>query len=278
MKQKTRAPLFACLLVVCSTVPAFAIKGWRLQQTSDFYGDQVAYISPEVIVIETKKLGIKLFMTAPDYHITGINYGSKSYARLSQAECKSELLLSNHAQSFVHKKFGKDTVAGVATDKYVLENKERPSVKKSVPASTIGGKTYNTVFWVAPQIKVPMKLADMMMSMMQLPHGLGLPMRMMQYSGKGTEIITLDTRKVEKVTFPADLLTIPKGYTKVKDEMTLMFSDDQNSDLDGILRTARKGVKKPGSEPWVPPSGGEPVSIPGGPLHSNASKSKPSWH
>lgn len=268
MSQKTCIPFIACLLALICQLPSFALKGWKLHQTSDFYGDQVTYVSPEMIVIETKKMGIKLFMTAPDFNITGVNYGSKSYARLSSSECKSELLGNARSQHFAHKKFGRDVVAGMNTIKYGVENSERPTVKTLVPASTIDGKTYNTLFWAATDIKIPVQFTDMMSSMMQVPHGLGVPMRMMQYTGKGTEIVSLDTKKAELVTIPADLTVIPKGYVKVKDEMSLLFSDSPDDDLDNILRHAQKGVRKP-STPWVPGAdAGNIGEIPGGPLHS----------
>ncbi len=214
--------------------------GWKFDQVSDFYGKQTAYLGKKGIRLTSEKMGITFVMTAPDWRVSAYNVKNKTSMTMPYAQWRKNFFGLRRVPAQANgplKKGGAGIVGGVKACQYFADDIHRPFVKvnSKIKQPAAAGKLYNTEFWVAPDIKPPLPLTELLTEAVSIPNGMGLPVRMIQYNSNGRALISLDTRKCQRMNIDPAVFAVPKGYKKVKDEMMLLLNEDSDSDLAGLL-------------------------------------------
>lgn len=130
-----------------------------------------------------------------------------------------------------------EAVAAVPAIQYLANNSRlRMRGGKSAGGSgRSGGQAYNTELWVAPTIKSPPQLAEMMEGLTSTAFERGFVMRVINILGPGQRLTALDTVKAERKTTSATEFETPKGYRKAADELSLMMDEDAGREAEALL-------------------------------------------
>lgn len=258
------------MTALCSAfmLPALAIPGYRLHQTSEFYGESTAEISASTMRLQAPKYGLKLHIAKPDYTMTAVNDRNKFYAVLPVKQWCG-FMTNQHPLRTISEprvlKRGTAKIAGLDTQEYWVNCANRPSVKQPGAGPWHDGLSYNTQYWVTKKISPPPDAYQIFTKALNMPADLGYPVRMVQYNQDGRKFVTFDTKLVERCNV-ADKLAVPKGYAKAKDEMTLLVGGSADSealaallsDDDDLSLFAGPGSKSGGAargkvvRGWVP--------------------------
>lgn len=214
--------------------------GWKFDQTSDFYGKQTAYLCNKGIRLSSEKMGITFVMTAPDWRVAAYNVKNKTCIDMPYSQWRKTFFGQKRrpgAATGPIKKGGTALVGGLTACQYFGEDIHRPSVKPGckLKQAGAGNKLYNTEFWVVPSIKPPLPLTELLTEAVAMPNGMGMPVRLIQFNSNGRTLVSLETKKCERISIDPAIFSIPKGCKRVKDEMMLLLNEDSDSDLASLL-------------------------------------------
>lgn len=222
---------------------AFAAKGFKLIQNSDYYGEQVTVVTPRFIKVSAPGYGVTLAMNAPDFKVTAVNDQTKTFSVLTYDTWQNQIL--NMKQRTRHpdcvKRTG-GTIAGMKTMEYFVQDGSRRGQFKKHPHMSVGAKTYNTQLFTTDEIKVPTQFLDVFTVAAEMPNNVGFPLRLVKFSPTGKQTVTYNTRRVER-TEVAEKFAVPKGYKRATDEMAVFFGD--TSEISDLLGQPSGGKKLP---------------------------------
>jgi hypothetical protein len=251
--------LFA--LITLWMQPAVAVPGYRLHQSSEFYGDSTAEVTTKSIRMQSSKLGLTLHVAAPSFSMTAVNTQNRQYALLPMEQWQGFLHDRNprgYAQNRMVKR-GKTKIAGVEADEWWVNTGRRLPVVAKDAGPWLNGESYNTKYWVTKKISPPADTYGVFSAALGMPTELGYPLRMEQFTTNGRKFVTFDTHKIERCDV-AEKLPIPAGFARTNNEMALLVgSGFQSEALSALLNdddddSAKKNPKATPGEArgWVP--------------------------
>jgi hypothetical protein len=216
--------------------PAWAVPGYKLYQTSDFYGESIAEVSTQSMRLQSSRLALKLHVAKPDYGMTAINDRNKQFARIPLSKWTG--FIEDRGGPAISKdvvKRATTKICGIPVDEYWVNAPRRDRVtNKNAKDLYYNGRAYNTHYWVAGQIHPPEKSYEIFSSALGMPASLGFPVKMIQYNGDGRAFTTFDTKRIERGDV-SDKLPVPAGYKKASDEMALLVGGADTSKIAELL-------------------------------------------
>ena len=260
----------ACALW-CSVLPAAAERGWKLEQTSDYYGRQTVYLGKRGAVVVLEQLGVTWQVIGPRWRFRGFNTRARTYIDQDYMQWrKSHPVLEGKATAGTQKRVGQDVVAGLRVEKYYFDDPGRalvnPNAKVKQPGA--GDRLYNTAAWFARDIEPPLPVAELMMAAFRGSGGLGVPVRVVQFNSTGKTLTAMDTLRSQPFEINAALFKVPHGYKRVSDEMILMLDQGADSEFAELLGDGF-AERKSASPPLKPVGAANARSAKGGPGSSS---------
>lgn len=255
-RQVLAGALVAVFGFVAGAQPGWAVRGYKLQQTSDFYGDSTLLVTPKSMKLLATKMGITVYTRFPETNLVAWNDQNHQYINLSQKQLTGEFLggFAKEAPRYRYVKLGSTKIAGCPADVYLVDSLANKHPKK--PTFTrVNGVTYNAKYCVTKAIKVPTDLFMLYSHSIGVPGELGFPLRMEQYDVDERPVMTFDTKKIERAEVD-EKIRIPKGYVKAQDELSLLMGSTKTgkmaalgADLDALFGDKEEEKQRLG---WVP--------------------------
>lgn len=249
--RRTRAlvslllPLFAlanmspCFAVDAKASAKTSVDCWVLHQSSNFLGNVKMTIGGTATSLYLEKLGIESFADDKMTEVLILNHRDKTFLQEPRSQWKKraekyKAKSKQSASNFKGFKMSKGVKAKVAgTDCMFFEVK---AIKKD---GTLEPQEMRKQIWVSDTL-VPgkgvakqfvLEILRVFAQLDELPSTMGVLMRVK--ADKGRKLVTmLDTYKVEKSKTSIEM-KVPKGYHRVKDEVSLLWGDDSGSDMFG---------------------------------------------
>ncbi len=240
-KRTLRAALSAvslfCLSCACGYLPARADEsGWVLTQRSSALGDQYVYLTASGIKIINPRQGIGFIIKAPNWDVLCFfNDQTRSYYPLSYAQWKAKLASKKESLSQIQWTRGKtSTIAGLRATQYQM--------KKSAGAPARGPNDWLTAeYWVANEIKVSPKLADLLSTVYGTPDNMSVPLKLIYKTVDGRNGAILDTYRQQITSIPASYFSSPTGYQLAKSEVAVMVTNEHRQLLEDLAKDLGRG-------------------------------------
>lgn len=244
--------LLASYMAVFCCLPAVAKKesGYKMTQYSDYWGPQTCYVTGNGMWLTSPKLGLTMFLKAPNWKVICFNSKNKTYITCGHREW---------AQKFVGP-MGDRSLKSDETRKTVEEWKVSlskgifPKVGSRITESiTIGGTkdicgrqalqffmvgsqqalfppyAKNCEFWVIPNLKLDEGVIRTLSELGGIPPGIGLPLEVSRHMGKGKTLTQFKTSKIEPMMVDESIFKLPAGYKLADDEMALLTDETNTS-------------------------------------------------
>ena len=203
-------------------------SGWVLTQRSKELGDQYVYLSQSGLKIVNPRQGVGLAAKAPNWDVSFYNEKTRLYYRLTFDSWRRKLEARSRApRNISWRKTKAGSVAGLKATRYVATN---PMAQRS------SNQWVSAECWVADQIKVPAKLAEMLTTAYGLPTTQLVPLRVMYTDANGREETFLDTYQQQTTPLPDSYLTAPSGFRLAKSEAEVMMTEENRQLVNDIAR------------------------------------------
>ena len=186
-------------------------KGWVLKQSSQMPGNQVAFICPKGMKVES--LNYMTIVCPPNFSTFLYNKRSKIYAETTYAQLQAEFSNRKHGQNDV-RAGATGTVAGLKSRQYFVDKTQH------------GRKWTRAEFWTTGEIKVPEQLTEYWCRLCEIPAGYGVPLRVIRLhkdKRKGTTM--LDTVSAQRAPISSSTFKCLTGYKQVADKMSVMMGE-----------------------------------------------------
>lgn len=226
------------LVAFCLLPSKAGASGWVLTQRSKEMGDQYVYLSPNGLKCVNPRQGVGLVARAPSWNVFFYNEKTRLYYSLTFDSWRRKLEARRRApRNIAWRKSQSGNVAGLKATKYVASNSTASSVGR-------GNAWSSADCWVADQIKVPQRLAEMLTTVYGLPTTQAVPLRVTYTDLNGREETILDTYQQQSTPVPDSYLTAPSGYKLAKSEVEVLMTAENRQLVDDI---ARDLGREPGS-------------------------------
>ncbi|HEY9785025.1 MAG TPA: hypothetical protein V6D17_06445 [Candidatus Obscuribacterales bacterium] len=248
----SRAIVSLALFVFLSTCFAPAVMadeaGWVLTQKSLTFGDQYLYISPSGFKCVNPRAGVAFVTRAPNWDVVMFNDRTRvcfnttfeAWKRQLSGRMSSERSRQMSGSSWV--RGGSGNIAGLRATQYVMQGVnaglQRAAAKRG--GGTISGADY----WVADQIQVPPRLAEMLANIYGLPTTVSIPLRLTCSTKEGGAKLVLDTYRSQTCPIPISYYNAPSGYKPVQSDVEVMADEETKQMIDDMSRDL--GTSGPG--------------------------------
>lgn len=207
---------------------------WTLHMSSNFLGNVAFNLSPTTTSIYMEKLGIEAFGDEKMTEILILNHRDKTFLQEPRSEWKKRAAKyqAKTKKDTMYKGFkvskGKNVkVCGLNCSFFELN-----AIKKD---GTIEPQISKKQVWVCNELEsgkgvskqFAMEILRVFAQLESIPSTGGVLMRF-KTDKSGKLVTMLDTYKVEKVKKTLQL-KVPKGYHRVKDEVSLLWGDESGS-------------------------------------------------
>lgn len=218
-KASIGALAFCVAVVTAGAPPAFATRGWVLEQRSPA-GRQVVSLCADGMQVAGESLTFS--MTAPAYDAKFWNTSTKRTMQIPYKEWQERYVSHKNRQPQLTKEDEK--VAGLKCAVYVVPNPKNPNKFQKI--------------WTSKEINLPSKFSNMMLSWLKLPEELGVPVRVYTFRYGKLWQKELDTVESKKSDIAMTAFKVPAGYTKVKNLVEVWEDPNVNAfeDAAGIFK------------------------------------------
>lgn len=230
-RQLAIALLLASICCQTSILPAFAAKkpGWVLRQNSQTYGIVKCILSADGIKMEMGN--VKVGIVPPNWHFTFWNEQTKFYFDESLADFEKRVPKKKTPPGWIRS----------------LEPwQPRVEVISGMKAKNWRWHVFNPKnrnqdllfydFACSENMGLPKRLMEVACICCYVPPGKGMPLRVIGSTPSGRKVF-LDTTFVSKTMVDPQIFKVPKGYTRVRNEMEVLLKkagtvmDEDVSDL-----------------------------------------------
>lgn len=220
MAHKSFLPLLMMPLIFCIPQDAAAESAWLLQQVNTQAGKQTSLISPSALKLTTKSVNI--LMKAPKYDAIIYNESSHKFVELTYDKWTNRYKRDPHNAVASATRTGKtQTIAGWKTEQYTRKMFHQHGDREEI--------------WVSKDIAPQARFADVALTALRLPTGLGMPIRVQTFRGDKLLSTTVDTIGCRKVKIKDSDFALPKGYTRAKNEIEVLLDSSQSEDISDML-------------------------------------------
>ncbi len=220
-KATVPAVVFAAVVLGFSAVasPAFAAKGWTLEQRSPA-GRQVVSLCSEGMRVGGENLTFS--MTVPTYEARFWNVRTKRFIQIPYKEWRERYVSDKNRKPQLTGE--EEKVGGLKCSVYYVPNHKNPRKAQRI--------------WVSKEIVLPDKFSNMMLSWLRLPENLGVPVRVYSYKDGKLWQKELDTVEYKKNEIPKSAFAVPAGFSKVKNLVEVLEDSTTGvfEDAAGILK------------------------------------------
>ncbi|MBA3994616.1 MAG: hypothetical protein C0469_13910 [Cyanobacteria bacterium DS2.3.42] len=233
MKHYRKLATALLLASICSqtyAAPANAKKpGWVLRQNSQTYGIVKCTVSADGIKMEMGN--VQVGIVPPKWQFTFWNDQTKFYFDESLEEFQKRIprktLNAGWLKRLERKKPYVETISGVKADNWTWYGYDPKNPKKT-------HLLYD--FACTREMGLPPRLMEVASICCYLPVGKGMPLRVVGETASGTKVF-LNTTFISKTMVDPAIFKLPKGYTRVRNEMEVLLKkkgtvmDEDVSDL-----------------------------------------------
>lgn len=193
----------------CGEALAAQPNGWLLRQSSRIAGNQVTYICPTGMKVDS--LTYTTIVLAPKFTTTVYNKESKCYLARTYQELKSRLTRKTPSSATSDVRKGKlGMIAGLSATQFFLDKMKH------------GKKRTKIEFWVANDFALPTELLEYWAKTCEIPSGYGLPLRVVRFHNDGRTSTLLNTVSCTRTAVSPSSWKAPTGYKQVRDEMSVL--------------------------------------------------------
>ncbi|HEY9790936.1 MAG TPA: hypothetical protein V6D22_11085 [Candidatus Obscuribacterales bacterium] len=200
-----------------AATPAFAEKGWKLEQAGDYLGPMTCYVGKKSIRIVLGRYGINFCLSSADYKVIGYNDKTKTYFSEDYKVWRERFLASRINDEAESVQDGTAAIANFKVKRYLVQSTHGP---RAAGGPTHNGRMYNTEMFISDEIKTPTQFVSLLTALTYLPSNLGFPIKVVRYSPMGARTIAWNTLTSQRAEV-TDKFSIPKGYTPVDSELAL---------------------------------------------------------
>lgn len=245
----------ALIVAACigTATPTLAKKesGYLLEQFSDYWGTQTAYVTDNGLWVHSPKLELTMFMRAPDWQVCCYNTRNKTYITCGHKEWaekfvgpiphESQMIDANVQKIRARMNKGIMPQCGDAVSSNISVGRTdvicgRKAVQLFMSGHDLFPPYAKTIeFWVIPEMKFNPKMIQAVSETDGLPQCIGLPIDLFRHSGRGKKLTQYKTRKIESVLVDESLFKLPAGYKLAEDEMSLVTTEGSGLSKDGGL-------------------------------------------
>lgn len=229
-----------------SSSAAKNISAWELSQSSRFVGPVSCLIASDAVRIRADKMGITWLFRAPSWEAFIYNTETKNFCSFPYEIWKNKVFfmppnkgaeLQSKMKRYSALKTGETmTIAG--------QKAYEVNIKDTL------GKSAGSI-WMAKDISAPKQFSEVIGSMVNVPlTSGGAPLTVMMRGSTGKVAPVLETSGVAKKDVQSELFKPLTGYSRVKDEMALIFAE--GPDGGGSLFDEDLGVRGGKSRPKAP--------------------------
>jgi hypothetical protein len=202
--------IISVAVLLCLPAKSLAGPGWVLQQTSDYVGSQIVYLSPEGIKMVTRML--TTIILSPSQKVIMYNDKNKTFYESDYDMWKRQF--PGHKSGGGDRRIkpgGSGTISGFPVRQYFFENVD-------------GNKRRITEeYWTTTDKSIPAGLISALCKVSDLPPELGIPLRIFVIKSDGTKVTALDTSQCNRVVIPSSIFVSPVGYRSVDDPVSLIL-------------------------------------------------------
>jgi len=258
--RKTRA-LSLCALAIMigffagvnGSLAGSKTPGWILEQQSQTLGSYTVIFNDKGCKMTSKKLGLIVICRAPNWKIIGCSNKKKQYVEM-EADAWAELINGNTnsgAGKYGEMKKGDQVkIAGLPAVQYIVSDPLDPGQHGRIKrASGPAGGPYVCEIWVAPGMKLPSRALILLANpRLASSASLGGMLRIYCQDDRGRKFRMLDTTKADRTLVSSAEFDTPRGYSKAKDELSLMMDMENDKDtaslfLDNAHDAGARGAK-----------------------------------
>jgi len=227
-KNTLKASMIAALAILSVSPVQAGGSGWVLTQRSKELGDQYVYLSANGVKCVNPRQGVGLVAKSPSWDVYFYNDRTKQYYSLSFDSWRRKLEGRGRApRNISWRKAKAGNIIGLKATRYTAIN----------PQPTRGQNPWvEADCWVADQIKVPPRLAELLTTAYGLPTTQLVPLRVMYKRANGSEETILDTYHQQTTPLPESYLTAPSGYHLAKSEVEVMMTEENKQLVNDIAR------------------------------------------
>jgi hypothetical protein len=202
-------------------------RGWVLTQRSAVLGDQYVYISPGGIKIVNPRQGVGSIVKPPNWDVLFFNDQTHLIYPLNYQQWKNKLSSKQRSLSNIKwNRGGSATIAGLNANEYRMQNL---AARPKNPNDWISAE-----YWVARDIRVSPKLAELLAAAYGTPDNASVPLRLTYKTAAGKDGVSLDTYYQKVTAIPSNFFQGPTGYQLAKSEADVMLNNENRQMLNDL--------------------------------------------
>jgi hypothetical protein len=228
LNKTLKASMLAALALLSMSPVQAGGTGWVLTQRSKELGDQYVYLNASGVKCVNPRQGVGLVAKSPNFDVYFYNDRTRSYYSLSFDSWRRKLQgRSRTPRNIAWHKAKAGNIIGLKSTRYTATN----------PQPARGQNAWvEANCWVADQIKVPPRLAELLTTAYGLPTTQLVPLRVTYKRVDGSEETILDTYQQQTTALPDSYLTAPGGYQLAKSEVEVMMTEENKQLVNDIAR------------------------------------------
>lgn len=228
MITKTKIAVL-CIIFASQIIPAFCANenGWILTQRSKVFGDQYIYISTNGVKCINPKQGTGWLTQAPNWNITFFNDKTKLYYPVSYSTWKGKIEKNGLLpRNIKWTKVSSGSIAGIKASKFEMTNSTNTAGQTT--------KWLSANYWLADEINVPPRLAQLVSNTCGLPDSNSIPLELSYRDQKGLCTTLLNTYRQQQANIPDSYFSLPAGYKPAKNEVEVLVSQENRAFIEDL--------------------------------------------
>lgn len=232
---------FTILLVCWIASPAFAFatrnQEWQIDYNSSFAGIVKIKFFDKAMYMRLDKMGLIIIAQAPKWESRVFNEMNKKFMVMNKEQWKNRFAASAKRKKILspevlqtvysHKT---EKIEGVTAEKMLLLRRNNNGHLETAME-----------VWITKGIEMPEQCKSYMHLMLQIPQDFhGTPLRVLhRHTSTGAMVQDLEAYKIAKIKVNPSDFKPPAGYREVKNEVSLMLDDENNSGVGGLMGPER---------------------------------------
>jgi hypothetical protein len=234
----------AVMFFQLSASPALAkSQGRILTLTSELAGKMSVVWNEDALRITFHKSGLVAIIKRPSWRVQFFSNLTKKYCDYSFEEFRVKFGQSKHRLSPFNRIIACNKtarIAGLNASEYLCARADKT------------GKidwSEKSEEWITKDLHMPGPTSTILAETAALPKNYGVPIRIIRYRNYAPASQTIDTIGYHQIALKPDTFTLPSGYRRVADEVSVIMEEDMESLLDAqadyLSREASQRGRKP---------------------------------